>query len=71
MTFTDEPAIPDDVSWHKGITSEFWNSIDWKSIHLSDEKRKAFEREVYLKIYLGGIEPKIRKEVLIDSHPVT
>merc|ERR1719412_850292 len=29
LTFTDEPAIPDDVSWHKGITSEFWNSIDW------------------------------------------
>ena len=65
LTFSGEPAIPDNKSWLEGITSEYWNSIDWKSIRLNEEKRKSFEREIYLKIYLGGIEATLRKQVSI------
>ena len=65
LTFNDNLAIPQDLSWHNGVTSDYWNLIDWKSLRYSDEKRNTFEQEIYLKIYLGGIEPSIRKEVCI------
>ena len=65
LTFSGEPAIPDNDSWLEGITSEYWTSIEWKSIRLDEEKRKSFEREVYLKIYLGGIEATLRKQVSV------
>ena len=67
LTFSGEPAIPDNESWLEGITSDYWNSIDWKSIRLNEEKRKSFEREMYLKIYLGGIEAKLRKQVSLTQ----
>ena len=69
LTFSGEPAIPDNETWLEGITSEYWNSIDWKSIRLNEEKRKSFEREIYLKIYLGGIEATLRKQVsILQTH---
>lgn len=59
--------MPDDVTWHNGLTHEWWTNIEWTSISQNDGIRKAFEREIYLKIYLGGVEPKLRKEV--RKHP--
>lgn len=62
----------DDKQVNEGLTSELW-----KKLHLSltqeatdlesDEARKSridkIARVVHLRIYFGGIEPSIRKEV--------
>ena len=65
LTFKEAPIVVNDPKWHEGVTAAWFSSIDWHSIKTSEDQDalKRLEREIDLKIYLGGIEPSIRKEV--------
>ena len=65
LTFKEAPIVVTDPKWHEGVTEAWFTSINWNSIRTSEESLTAFEREIYLKIYLGGIEPSIRKDVSV------
>ena len=63
LTFKEAPMVIANPQWHQGVTQDWLASIDWHSIRQSQDALQAFEREIDLKIYLGGIEACIRKEV--------
>ena len=68
LTFHSGPMVVNDISWHNGITEEWWDQVDWESIKDDQEIAKSFDTEVCSKIYLGGIEASLRPQV---SFPYT
>ena len=63
LTYKEAPQVITDPQWHEGVTQDWLASIDWYSIRQSQDALQAFEKEIDLKIYLGGIEAGVRKEV--------
>ena len=62
LTYKEAPMVPN-PQWHEGVTPSWLASIDWQFLRQNPDALQAFEREIDWKIYLGGIEASLRKEV--------
>ena len=67
LTFKNGPMIVDEMSWHNGITEDWWNKIDWESLRENQDLANNFDREVCSKVYLGGIEAPLRPQVCLKK----
>ena len=60
LTFEEKPVSVSDVSWHHGVTEDWWKTLDWEWVRNNDQD---FEKEIHLKIYLGGIVASLRAQI--------